>query len=365
MCFVRKLLIASLVIAPLAGCSDAPEHQTVSDGAVAEDEPSIQASEFIYEDASFPSAHASTIVETPDGVAAAWFGGTDEGEPDVGIWFSRHEQGAWTAPVELADGVSEGTEYPCWNPVLFYPEGGPLVLFYKVGPNPREWWGMVRLSEDYGRTWSEEARLPDGILGPVRAKPVVLEDGSLLAGSSTEHDGWVVHMERYTVPEEGEAMWSLERLASAGAWERIGPLNEAADFEAIQPTLLMHSPSTIQIMCRSRQDVITEAWSEDGGQSWGPMTATSLPNPSAGIDAVKLDDASFVLIYNPTTDGRRQLALAASDDGRAWDRFLMLEDAPGEYSYPAIIQGSDGLLHITYTWKRERIKYVTVDPANI
>ena len=102
-------------------------------------------SEFIYESAPFPSAHASTIVETRDGLVAAWFGGTAERNPDVGIWVSRHDpstrsarsgQAAWTAPVEVANGVqADGTRLPTWNPVLFQPASGPLVLFYKVGPS--------------------------------------------------------------------------------------------------------------------------------------------------------------------------------------------------------------------------------------
>src|SRR5207247_4206052 len=128
-------------------------------------------SEFIFERAPFPSAHASTIVETRDGLVAAWFGGTRERNPDVGIWVSRHDGTQWSAPVEVANGVQpDGTRHPCWNPVLFQPANGPLVLFYKVGPSPSEWWGLVRTSTDRGRTWSAAIRLPEGILGPIRAK---------------------------------------------------------------------------------------------------------------------------------------------------------------------------------------------------
>ena len=357
--------IASLLILPLfvLSCADTPE-PTTSQAAV--EEPMVLASEFIYEEASFPSAHASTLVETPAGIAAAWFGGTAEKNPDVGIWFSIHNGTEWSEPLEVADGVAEdGTEYACWNPVLFQPEGGPLVLFYKVGVNPREWWGAVRVSTDNGVTWSEEQTLPEGILGPVRAKPVLMEDGSLMAGSSTEHDGWVVHMERLKKPGEGVDMWSLEYLGSADSWEVIPGLNDADEFSAIQPTILVHSPDRLQIMCRSTQDVISTAWSEDGGQSWGPMMASELPNPSAGIDAVNLQDGRFLLIYNPTTSGREQLALAVSDDGEAWEQVMLLEDSEGEYSYPAMIQAADGKIHITYTWRREKVRYAVVDPSSV
>jgi predicted neuraminidase len=317
-------------------------------------------SEFIFERAPFPSAHASTIVETTDGLVAAWFGGTRERDPDVGIWVSRRDLAGWSAPVEVANGVQpDGTRHPSWNPVLFQPTGGPLVLFYKVGPSPDTWWGLVRTSTDSGRTWSPATKLPDGILGPIRAKPVELGKGTMLAGSSTEHDGWIVHMERYT----GD--WSLASLAAAASWAKSAPINTKTEFGAIQPTILVHSPATLQILCRTRQKVIAESWSQDGGRTWTALKATTLPNPSAGIDAVRLTDGRFLLVYNPTESGRAKLDLAISPDGKAWTRALVLEDSAGEYSYPAMIQTRDGKVHVTYTWKRERIKHVVVDPAGL
>ena len=322
----------------------------------------IVQSEFIYETAPFPSAHASTIVETRDGLVAAWFGGTAERNPDVGIWVSRQSGKTWSTPVEVANGVQpDGTRVPTWNPVLFQPARGPLVLFYKVGPTPRDWWGMVRISNDHGRTWSAAGRLPDGILGPIRAKPVEIPDGTMLAGSSTEHEGWVVHMERFR-PTRG---WTIEALTDAASWERSKPLNDAKQFGAIQPTILMHSPTRLQILCRSRQQVITEAWSEDGGKTWSAMTATALPNPSAGIDSVQLSDGRFLLIYNPVAKGRDRLDIAISSDGKRWEPAVALENSPGEYSYPAIIRTRDGKIHATYTWKRQRIKHAVIDPSRL
>lgn len=358
----RPTLFLTLLVSftLLTGCTDAPD--SMPESQASNENESIVDTGFIYEEAPFPSAHASTIVETSGGIAAAWFGGTAEKNPDVGIWFSMRTNGAWSVPVEVANGVqADGSRYPSWNPVLFQAPDGPLVLFYKVGPSPSEWWGLVRTSDDNGQSWSEEARLPDGILGPIRAKPVLMADGSLLAGSSTEHDGWVVHMERLLRPADERSMWDLAYLADAASWEKSGGLNDAEEFGAIQPTILIHSKDEIQILCRSRQDVITEAWSMDGAQSWMPMKASMLPNPSAGIDAIKLDHGQFLLIYNPTTDGREQLGLAVSSDGKSWELVKLLENAEGEYSYPAIIQASDGRVHISYTWNRERIKHVVLD----
>jgi predicted neuraminidase len=95
------------------------------------------------------------------------------------------------------------------------------------------------------------------------------------------------------------------------------------------------------------------------------MTATTLPNPSAGIDAVRLADGRFLLVHNPDAKGRGRLHLSVSPDGSAWRTAAVLEDGPGEYSYPAVIQARDGRVHVTYTWRRERIRHVVVDPAAI
>jgi predicted neuraminidase len=336
----------------------------VLDGAIASSpSPVIVGSELVYESAPFPLAHASTIAQTRDGLVAAWFGGTHEGHPDVGIWISRHEGGRWSPPVEVANGAQpDGSRHPCWNPVLFQPAGGPLLLFYKVGPSPRAWWALVRVSNDDGRSWSAAAKLPDGVLGPIRAKPVERPGaGELLAGSSTEHAGWVAHLERW----RSAGGWTLEALASAGSWSRSAALNDPSEFGAIQPTILLHSPKRWQLLCRSRQGVVTEVWTEDAGLTWTRMRATGLPNPSAGIDALRLSDGRFLLAYNPTTTGREKLEIAVSADGKSWRPAVTLEDAPGEYSYPAMIQTRDGLVHVTYTWKRYRIKHVVVDPARI
>jgi len=317
----------------------------------AETSPAVVVDEFIYESAPFPSCHASTIEETPAGLVAAWFGGTDEGEPDVGIWVARHENGKWTAPFEVANGVQSATKrYPTWNPVLFQMPDGPLLLFYKDGPNPREWWGMVTQSEDYGKTWSKPRRLPDGILGPIKNKPILFQ-GNLLCPSSTEHDGWKSH---------------IERTADGGkTWSKTPSLDDATKFGTIQPTILVHPGGKLQILCRSRQRKIVESWSDDGGKTWSLLSATELPNPNSGIDAANLKDGSMMLIYNHTPRGRSPLNLAISRDGKQWFAGLKLETEPGEYSYPAVIGTSDGKAHITYTWKREKIKHVEVDPEKL
>jgi predicted neuraminidase len=144
--------------------------------------------EFVFDTASFESCHASTIVSLTNGLLmSAWFGGKHEGNSDVCIWSSFLQDGKWSKPVLLADGISENnTRYPCWNPVLFKTTNGILYLHYKVGPNPREWWALYKRSTDNGKTWSAAARLPEGFSGPIKNKPIQLADGSIVYHSSTE-----------------------------------------------------------------------------------------------------------------------------------------------------------------------------------
>jgi predicted neuraminidase len=316
----------------------------------------VARSEFVFETAPFASAHASTIAETTEGLVAAWFGGTREGAPDVGIWISRHPTGGWSPPVEVANGIQpDGTRHPCWNPVLFSLPDNTLLLFYKVGPSPREWWGMVRTSRDSGKTWSDARRLPDGILGPVKNKPVRLPDGAIVASSSTESTGspsvWRVHFER--------------SLDAGLTWTAVVPPAppDGNQINAIQPSILVHPGGRLQAVGRTTAGRVFETWSADGGRTWTPIALTTLPNPNAGIDAVTLRGGRHLMVYNHTAQGRSPLNVAVSGDGKTWDAALVLERDPGEYSYPAVIQTADGLVHVTYTWKRQRIKHVVIDPA--
>lgn len=317
----------------------------------AETRPGLEKSEFIYQAAPFPECHASTIAETTNGFIAAWFGGKHEKAPDVGIWISKCENDRWSAPIEVANGIqSDAKRHPCWNPVLFQPKPGPLMLFYKVGPSPDAWWGMLVTSEDGGVTWSPPRRLPEGVVGPVKNKPVQLRNGDLLCGSSTEDAGWRVHFER--TPDFGKT------------WAITGPVNDGKSIGAIQPSVLFLSDSRLRAVGRTKNARLFEVDSTDGGATWGPMRLAALPNPNSGTDAVTLRDGRHLLVYNHTAKGRSPLNVAVSTDAKEWQAALVVENEPGmEFSYPAVIQSGDGLVHITYTWKRQRIRHVVVDPS--
>ena len=343
----------------------------------------IVTNEFLYEKASFPECHAATIAETTNGdLITAFFGGTKEANPDVCIWVCRKDKGSdkWTAPVKVADGVFSPTlRKACWNPVLFQMPQGSLYLFYKVGKKVADWTGYLITSDDGGKTWSKSMKLPDGYLGPVKNKPVVV-DGKIIAPSSTETGGWKVHFE---IAEEGgkkihqvgpiDATESLPTDLQ-GTSNNTTPDAEGGDnsvkktVQAIQPSILTYKDGRLQILCRSRNGAVATSWSSDKGETWTPLSLTSLPNNNSGTDAVTLKDGRQVIVYNAvrTAKGEKKgprtpLNVAVSTDGIHWDMKLVLEDSPiSQYSYPSIIQGKDGRIHVVYTWRRQRIKYMEV-----
>lgn len=313
-------------------------------------------SEFIFTNAPFASSHASTIVETPKGLVSAFFAGSDEGNKDVGIWLSRNIQGRWTPPVQVADGIqNKKVQYPCWNPVLFQMPQGELILFYKVGPKPSQWWGMLKRSKDAGLTWSAAEKLPNGILGPVKNKPIYLADGTLLCPSSSEDSGNKLHFE---MTKDG-----------GRTWKKTKALNDGKTFSAIQPSVIFLQDGRMKLLCRSNTGFIMEAYSSDQGNTWNQLQKTNLKNPNSGSDAITLKSGLHVLVHNPLgnrpkeTEGEREiLAVSTSKDGTHWTKVGELENTPlKEFSYPAIIQTRDGRIHITYTWKREKIKHAVLN----
>ena len=306
----------------------------------------VEKAEFIYETAPYPSCHASTIEETPGGLVGAWFGGKHEKSPDVGIWFSQYTKGSWSTPVEIANGIQpDGKRYPLWNPVLYQVPGKELILFYKDGPAPDKWWGMLKRSFDGGKTWTAAEKLPKDIYGPIKNKAVLLKDGTLLCPSSSEDNDWKLHME--FTRDQGKT------------WSRTGPLNDGVTTSAIQPSILFLPDGRLQLVCRSENGFILQAFSSDQGKSWTALEPSGLLNPNSGIDAVTLKDGRHVIVYNPVKKGRSPISVAISSDGKTWKDIATLENEPGEeFSYPAVIQAKDGKVHITYTWKRKKIKHV-------
>jgi predicted neuraminidase len=93
--------------------------------------------------------------------------------------------------------------------------------------------------------------------------------------------------------------------------------------------------------------------SKDDGQSWSPVVDSAFPNPGAGIEAIRLANGHWALVYNDTASGRHSLALLISDDEGAtwrWTRHIEAH-APGagQFHYPSLLQTRDGKIHVTYT----------------
>ena len=323
--------------------------------------------EFVFaDDRPFASCHASTLVPLADGrVLASWFGGSHEKHPDVAIWLSAREApGRWSPPRKVAD--EQGV--PHWNPVLAVAPNGVLHLFYKVGPDCKEWRTRVMTSPDGGNTWSAPAEPPPAggfPVGPVKDKPIVLADRTWVAPTSLETETtW-------------DAAVTISRDNGA-SWELGGPVPlDHATFRGkgvIQPTLWESAPGRVHMLLRSTAGRIYRSDSTDGGRSWCGAYATDLPNNNSGIDLALLDSGALALCYNPVPADwgkRTPLVVAFSrDNGRTWGGEVVLEDEdppidearvkldrahrPNEFSYPAIVAHGRQLL-VTYTWKRERI----------
>ena len=318
--------------------------------------------ELVFEVGTWGEVHAVTLAELSDGgLFCAWFAGTREGNPDVTIWGSVRRNGVWAQPWQIA----AHDTYACYNPVALALKGNGLLLFYRAGPNPREWWSYVMTLWDGGRTWTTPTRLVQA-LGPIKNKPILLDDGILLCPSSLEtSSAWTTVMERV------ELQALLDSPAQAQWMQTPVPTDAAFPADLIQPTVLVHH-GALQILLRSKQGVLYQSWSRDEGQSWSAAAPTNMPNPNSGVDAVTLADGRHVLIYNPTRPEpgqwggpRTPLLAAVSVDGQTWRDFMVLEDQPGRYSYPAVIQGQDGTIHIAYTYDRKSMAVVDIAPAEI
>ncbi|MBR4940998.1 MAG: exo-alpha-sialidase [Clostridia bacterium] len=318
----------------------------------------------------FAQVHASTVAVCGDGsIAAAWFGGTEEKNPDVRIWFSKTEaDGRWRRPIALsADNMCAD-----WNPALLA-QGNRLTLYYKEGVNTEVWRTFYRVSEDNGETWSDIKILVEDDTfgrGPVKNKPIVLSNGDILAGASIEddQDRWDLFVD---ISTDNGLTWEMtDPIPFVRPYsEKVLASRKDLPFEAqglIQPTLWEH-PShdgRIGLLARSSFNSVYRSSSTDFGRTWSVARPMGLPNNNSGLDVDCMDDGVLALIYNPVWQNwgpRSPLTVSLSfDDGETWPESVNIETVEGEFSYPAIVCKGNRL-YMTYTWNRRVIAYAEAE----
>ncbi|MDJ0457766.1 exo-alpha-sialidase [Arthrobacter sp. NQ7] len=374
--------------------------------------------DFAYLPAPTVQSHAANLLTLPDGrLGCVWFGGTQEGVPDISIWFSTLEPGSsqWSEPAQLSDDSTRSEQ----NPILFVAPDKALWLLYTAQKAGNQDTAEVRrrISLDSGRTWGDvETLFPANETGGVfvRQLPVVLPSGRLIIPIfrciTTPGEKWVGNSDDSAVmiSDDAGATWTQHVLPGSLGCVHMN-IQRVAD-------------GSLLALFRSRwADSIYASRSTDDGSTWSEPVPTELPNNNSSIQFVALTDGRLALVYNHSRaeasterrlslydeidddglaeeqgqvtepdaaahdDGvkrafwgtpRSPMTLAISEDsGRTWPIRRNLDVGDGyclsnnsrdglnrEYSYPSIHQGPDGALNIAYTYFRQAIKYVRVDP---
>ncbi len=330
--------------------------------------------EFISPGSPSGVVHVGSICEMPDGgLAATWYGGTREGAKDVAIFFTEKPQGfdaPWSSPRVLVNRMSAGRELNRYirkvgNPVLFKGPGDELYLIY-VTITMGGWSGSslnVKISRDAGHTWSDSQRLT---LSPFfniselvkgRPLPVNMADGG--------RNGFAVPIYHECLGDFPEILWmsfSPENY-DINYWKS----RMAGGASFIQPSIALGGAQQALAFyrCLSRDRQIAMARTQNGGRTWSSPRLLDLPNPDSAVDALPLSGGRILLAFNDSRQTRETLRLAVSSDrGLNWIRIHPLENSPDqEFSYPYMIRGQNGLIHLVYTWKRKRIKHVSFNEA--
>lgn len=316
----------------------------------------VEVGELFEKNVHFKSSHASTVVKMNDGrLMSAYFAGDEEGADNVRIWFSVYENGEWSTPSQVP---SEDT-VAHWNPVLIN-FGTRIRLYYKVGEKIPYWVTKYTETSDGGKTWTEPKELVEGDTsggrGPVRNKSIILSDGTVIAGSSTEQGQWRAFFDLST--DGGKTWTKTDYITAKGV--------NGKEIGMIQPTIWQDSEGVVHAMFRTDCGRIYRSDSTDLGRTWSEAYSTGLMNNYSGIDCVMTEDGRLWLVHTPVGKRvRNHLILSVSEDnGETWKDVMTLEESKlnlfAEYSYPAIIaEGSK--LYITYTNKRKTIKYAFVE----
>lgn len=306
-------------------------------------------------DAIFPArgtgamSHCSTFVELPDGsLLAAWMTGSFEPAPDQHLATVRRPAGAhaWEPPVPLpqSHGRIEG------QPVFLFDESSVLWLYgvCLVGAD----WTTARIhrrrSYDLGRTWGEAEDLCLATGWMLRSRPIKLGPG------------------RWLLPAYDEVRWRSIILHSENdgrTWTPSQPIE--SDPGNIHACLIPGAVGgELMTYCRSG-GIGGWTWltrSLDGGWTWDRPQPTAIPNPNSGLDVIRMQAGPLIMAYNNSHTDRSPLCLIVShDDGESWSLPRTVARGNGEFSYPTLLEGAKGLVRMTYTDRRETIRYAEFD----
>lgn len=350
--------------------------------------------------------HAGFILPLRDGdLGCVWFGGTQEGIPDISIHFSRLRAGAtrWTDAVKLSDDPTRSEQ----NPMLFDAPDGTLWLLWTAQTGGNQDTALIRrrLSRDGGETWGPiEDIIPEkpGYGTFIRSGIVVNARGA-----------WLLPIWRCTKPPAGAWTGDLDTSsvllsADGGAtWEEC-PVPDSTG--CVHMSIVPWRDGALLAFFRSRwADHVYRSVSTDGGRRWSAPAPTVLPNNNSSLMARRLASGAIALIYNESSaadaTGRRvslyddiggeetpaaepgtgraafwgapraPMTIALSEDGGlTWPWRRNLEEGDGycmtnnskdrlnrEFSYPSLCQTPDGALHLAYTYWRQAIKYVRIE----
>ena len=294
----------------------------------------------------YPMAHASTIVQVDDGdILVAWYAGYYEGAPNQAIFLSRLSSGEWSKPVKVVDTPGK----PDGNPVFFKDRLGRVYLYYVTMHGG--WWETCDIryvvSRDGGYTWSCPRVFHEELGWMIRNEPVRLSTGEIVFPIYDERDWSSLFL---VSRDEGRTWVQSNKLVSR-------PGN-------IQPAVVELGDGSLLAYMRTggRGGHIWQSRSFDHGLTWTAPTSTRFRNPNSAVDLVKLSDGSLLLAFNDSSTSRTPLSLTLSeDDGWTWRYYRIVERGEGEYSYPSLLEGRDGLIHLVYTNDRRNIAHVVFD----
>jgi predicted neuraminidase len=324
---------------------------------------------FIFRQGPTVSVHAPSIAALSDGaLMAVWYGGSREGAGDVSLYTSRLEQGVqeWTVPRVLVSrqqlAHDLGRHIRKLGNAVLLADGKQTVWMFFVSTSAGGWSTSainLMMSRDNGKSWGAATRLTSSpflnISTLVKGHPFFYTDGTV------------------GLPVYDELLGKFSSLLRVDANGVVLDKRRMTKLrKAIQPDMALLRGNRLQSMMRNTGSsrVVLQQFSDDGGKSWSPLVETKLPNPDAAVSVTAVKDA-LMLVYNDSPDDRDRMALAISRDrGKSWKKFFQLEkggvDEQGnkeEFSYPYLIRTNEGVYHLVYTWKRQRIAHVSFNDA--